>query len=69
MNFQPNEVIKQLRNVYEAEGKEVDESLLALLEVFIINADPKSLEESQEQVREFLKYVEFRENADKRPNL
>lgn len=69
MKFLPNEVIQQLRNVYKAEGKKVDESLLALLEVFFINADPKSLEESQEQVSEFLKYVEFRENADKQPNL
>jgi len=39
--------------------------LFTLLEEYVVSANPNSLEESQERVGEFLKYVEYREEAAK----
>ena len=63
MSFQPKDVLQQFLKENEAEGKEVDGELFALFEEFIVSANPKSLEESQLRVEEFLKFVEFRENS------
>ncbi|MGB2993945.1 MAG: hypothetical protein WBB47_15055 [Paenisporosarcina sp.] len=65
MSFQPKDALKQLRKEFQDEGKEIDGKLFTLLEEYVVSANPNSLEESQERVGEFLKYVEDREEAPK----
>lgn len=68
MSFQPKDVLQQLRKDFETEGNEIDDKLFDLLEEFIISTNPKSLKESQDRVGQFLKYIEFKENAEKQSN-
>lgn len=65
MSFQPKDALQKLRKEFEAEGKEIDGELFALLEEYVVSANPNSLEEEQERVGGFLKYAEFRESTDK----
>ena len=65
MSFQQKDALKQLRKEFQDEGKEIDGMLFSLLEEYVVSANPNSLEESQERVGRFLKYVEDREEAPK----
>ena len=65
MLFQPKDALQQLLKEFEAEGKDIDGELFTLLEEYVVSANPNSLEESQERVGRFLKYVEDREEAPK----